>query len=271
MDLMQYSSSARYLKDRIESLPNKGRGEMAKIAEHLGVHSTLISFIASEKRFLSLEQGMDLAEYWGLGTQEIEYWMVLIESERAGNVKLKSYFSEKLKDIRKRHQHLPSRMKSAKSLNEKNSGIFYSNWLYSAIRLFCSTAKNGKSLEDIQLEFDLNRDTSLGMVEFLTSNELLLKEKGLYLMGTQRTSVGANSPYVRNHLSNWRMRSLNRLDRITNEELMVSSPFSISKSDFSKLKQMLLDFVENSSEIIRESPADDVACFNLDLFWAGRK
>jgi hypothetical protein len=65
------------------------------------------------------------------------------------------------------------------------------------------------------------------------------------------------------------LKSLQKMNDISNEELMVTSPFSISRKDFSHLKELLLDFVQASSRVIQSTEAEELACFNLDLFWLG--
>ncbi|WP_408099222.1 DUF4423 domain-containing protein [Peredibacter sp. HCB2-198] len=87
------------------------------------------------------------------------------------------------------------------------------------------------------------------------------------MFGTQRTYLERSPPLLEKHHSNWRLRALNQFDSLSEEEMMFTSPMSISKKDFVKLREMLAEFIEKSSQIIRESPAKKVACLNIDFFW----
>ena len=56
-------------------------------------------------------------------------------------------------------------------------------------------------------------------------------------------------------------------EKLTEEEQMFTCPMSVSKEDFAKIKRKLADFIEELSPIIKDSPAEEIACINLDLFW----
>ena len=49
--------------------------------------------------------------------------------------------------------------------------------------------------------------------------------------------------------------------------ILFTSPVSLSKEDFIALREEMTQFIKNFLEKIKDSPAEDIACFNLDFFW----
>lgn len=95
MSIFGYQDYKRYLLDRMLSLPKKGRGEMQRMACFLNVHATLISQILRGPRDFSLEQALELSQYLVLTQQETEYFLTLIEIQRAGSLRLKSFLERR--------------------------------------------------------------------------------------------------------------------------------------------------------------------------------
>lgn len=267
MNLFSFDDYRLYLKERIESLPAGGRGELARMATHLGVHSTLMSLILSGKRDLNGEQAFDLCDYLQLSPLETEFFLLLVQIRRAGTARLRRHLEQQMRRIRDDSMKVSARVKAPKVLKEADKALFYSTWLHSAIRLYCSTSPEGRTLDEIVARFDRGRVQTLECLDFLQRAGLVSESRGRFQMAVQKTFLPFGSPHLIRHHANWRLKSLEGADRITAEELMVTSPFSISREDFQRLKRMLLAFVAESSDIIRESGADDVACLNIDLFW----
>ena len=84
------------IKNYLETLPNKGRGELAKIARHLEVNSTLVSQVMSGSRDFSHEQALELSQYMGLSELESEYFILLVQLEKAGTQNLKTYIRKQI-------------------------------------------------------------------------------------------------------------------------------------------------------------------------------
>ncbi len=91
MGIFGYQDYKSFLLERIHNLPKKGRGEMQRMAYFLNVHPTLISQILRGPRDLSPEQALEFSQYFGLTRSETEYFLTLVEIERAGSLRLKSF------------------------------------------------------------------------------------------------------------------------------------------------------------------------------------
>jgi uncharacterized protein (TIGR02147 family) len=267
MSLFLFKDYRSYLTDRMAKLPKKGHGELTRMAEALGVHSTLMSMILSGQRELTVEQGYDLAGYLGFTELETEYFSLLVQSARAGNHRYQAFIDKKLEAIRKEATQLSKRIAHEKSLSDHERAVFYSSWLYSAIRNFTATSEKGKTVEEVAERFKLPRAHVVGLLEFLVSAGLVKQLKDRYQVGPQRTFIEHGSPHLLKHHSNWRIKALEQADRITTDELMFTSPFSIAKKDFKKVRELFVETLKHFSETVKDSPSEEIACLNIDLFW----
>jgi hypothetical protein len=63
------------------------------------------------------------------------------------------------------------------------------------------------------------------------------------------------------------MKAIQSLEREkTVESLHYSSAITVSESDFVRIKSILIKNIEEIKAIIKDSPAEGVFSFNLDLF-----
>ena len=267
MNIFDAKSYRAYLTAKIRQLPKAGRGEAQRIAESLGVSSTLISQVLSGDRVLSLEQAEALCEYWALLPIERDYFLLLVQFERAGTQSLKAYFKTKLETIRSDSLVLANRIHTKKTLSETDKAIFYSSALYSAVRLFTSTSPDGKTLGEIASRFEISKRKASELLAFLEASSLVIVEGGRYKMGAQSTHLENRSPHVTKHHANWRVRGMSYADVLSDGELMFTSPVSLSVEDFGRLREKMVVFINEFLATTRESPAEEVACFCLDFFW----
>ncbi len=265
--IFKYIDYRVFLKNYLKIQPKHGHGQISKIAKSLGVSTTHISQVLMGIRSFTQEQSLDLAEYLGLSSFERDYFLCLLQVDRAGKQNLKKYWLEKATEIKKNAEQQPAEFEKDKVLSDAEKSIFYSNPIYSAIRLFMTTNDKGISLDEIVKRFDLERQYAIQVLNFLVEKELLIQKNFLYFSGPQKTHLEAGSPYIRNYHSSWRLRSISNVDTLRMSELMYTAPVSISKKDFENLREEMHKFIKSFLKTVHDSPAEDIACFNMDWFW----
>lgn len=270
MSIFEFNDYRRFLAHHLAGLPKRGRGELGKIAHHLKVHPTLMSLIMSGQRELSVEQAYDLCTYLEFTELETDFFLLLLQRSRAGNTRLKSYTEKHLEKIRKEATKVEKRFEHDRKLTEEQRSVFYSSWAYSAIRLYCSTKENGRTLHEISERFQIPRTRALEILSFLIDADLAVEKDGKYHMGVSRTMLEHGSPHLPRHHMNWRAKSIQKCDRVDEKELMFTFPFSIAKKDFSKIRAEFLELLNKVSATVKETDPEDVACLNVDLFWIDR-
>lgn len=245
--------------------PHKGRGEMKIIAELLSIPSSVWSQTLSGQREMNEDQAFLVADHFAFTELEREYFLCLVQIERAGHHEYKAHLKKKLLGLRDKSQNLSTRLEHEKVLNEKDQAEFYSTWIYSAVRLYCGIG-TGKKIDDICAEFNLERERAVRIINFLLSVGLIVLENSLYKMGPARTHVGKNSPFVSKHHTNWRVRAMERAQNLKDNELMFTGPMSLSQKDFESLRERMIGMIQEVSDKVKDSESEILACFNLDFF-----
>jgi uncharacterized protein (TIGR02147 family) len=267
MVIFTFSDYRSYLIDYIPRLPKKGRGEVAKIAVHLGVHPTLVSMVLSGSRDFTYEQALDLSTYLKHDEIEERYFLLLVQYARAGNQRLKLHFKKEIDLVRAKAARVSKNMEYDTQIAEADRVVFYSSWIYSAVRLYCSISDEGKTAKEVSERFQLSAQRAEEVLDFLMSVGLVDEEKGRFKIDINLTFLEFGSIHLPRHHMNWRLKAMQKSDHVSDSELMLTCPMSISKDDFSVVRREINSALKKISKIIKDSPAEEVACLNIDLFW----
>ena len=100
--------------------------------------------------------------------------------------------------------------------------------------------------------------------DFLVKVGLIIEGEELSI-GNSRTHIGREHPLVSKHHTNWRLKSLEYTDKVKLTDLAFTAPLSISKKDFSKVKEELLTTIEKISDTVTDSDPDTIAFLNIDF------
>jgi uncharacterized protein (TIGR02147 family) len=266
MSIFEFCDYKTFLKAEIKLRPKGGRGQLRLLSQQLSVNSTMISQIVSGDKDFTIEQAQKVAEFLVLPKLETDYFILLVQIERAGTHALKRYFTEKLAEMKKESRKVSQRLKHDRKLTDLEKSVFYSSALYSAIHLYTSV-DNGKTLEDIIEKFDISRARAQDIVQFLVASSLCTQENAIFKMGTQSTHVEKGSPFLIKHHSNWRIAAIQKSESLSDEELMFTANISLSQKDFAHLREILIKTIQSLGEKVKDSPAEEIANVNLDLFW----
>jgi uncharacterized protein (TIGR02147 family) len=266
MSIYAFNDYRSFLKAQFKTQSPGGRGQMQKLAEMLGVHSTFISLVFKDKRDLSVEQGMQVAEHFKLTDTETDYFLNLVQLARAGNQPLKQFLKKKIATAQEAAKRLDTRFTHERKLAAEERQVFYSSWHYSAIRIFTSTHPDGRTTEEICEHFKISRKVVVEALEFLSAAQLVVEKKGKYIVGPQRTYLEKGHPLLKCHHTNWRQKALSQFEELSSDEMMFTSTLSLSRQDFHVLREHLAQFVNKTSEVMKETTPEDVVCLNIDFF-----
>ena len=75
------------------------------------------------------------------------------------------------------------------------------------------------------------------------------------------------STHLIRHQTDWRIKSIQAGEDLSEKELMFTCPVSLSKKDFEKLREEIVQFIKKFLDTVHQSPAEEIACLNMDWFW----
>jgi uncharacterized protein (TIGR02147 family) len=267
MSIFEFSEYRVFIKDSFQKMPRKGRGKSLELAAHLGTHATIVSQVLSGVRDFSEEQALEVCEFLQLSPIESDYFSLLVRHSVAGTAKLKAKLKSDLQKLKQTAKAISTRVSTERSLSDTERSVFYSSWIYAAARLYCSTKKEGRTLEEVAERFSISRQKAAEIIEFLERSGLCVRDDDTYAMGPQSTFVPQGSPYLLRHHTNWRLKAVQAAEVLSEEELMFTGVLSVSRADFILLREKMAGFIKEFSELVKGSPAEDVGCFNMDFFW----
>lgn len=266
MNLFESMDYREFLESFVKSQPRKGHGYKLKMAEALRVHPTLITQILKGHKTFSMEQAYTLVQFMNLNDLEKDYFLTLIEWDRAGSSSLKKFIESKLLKLRSENDKVKNRVQTYASMSEADQALFYSQWYYSALRLSSGLGRNVTS-ESLAADFNLPPELVQNVLQFLISRGLVVEKEDKTLdRGPQNTFLPSDSPLISRHHMNWRMKALERHPRLQTDELAFSAPLTLAESDIPEVKKMCLDFIQKLSKRVSQSSSEKLACINIDWF-----
>lgn len=167
-NLYEYRSYKRYLYDTITEKPSNGRGERSKIAKILNCHLAYVSQVLNGPAQLSLEQADALNEYLGHSPSEADFFLLLVQVERAGTESLKKRFLKRVEQIVSERELLKNRLKDQKELSKDIQPEYYSYWYYTAIH-FLIACPEFQTKEALCEKLSLPMPIVTQVLEFLLS------------------------------------------------------------------------------------------------------
>jgi uncharacterized protein (TIGR02147 family) len=266
MDLFKHEDYKEALKLHLRANGRAARGSFKNIAEYLGVNPTLVSQILSGPRHFSEEQIFAVCEYLGFSPLETQYLLTLVQIERAGSVKLRRHYTQQRDLLRKQAMQVAERVPKSRDLTDAEKATFYSHYLYSAVQI-ATSLEDSVTFDFICKRFQLSPARAREILAFLLESELVKEKNGRYLPGTNFTHLDKRSPFIQKHLANWRLKAIDAAAEMSDEELFYSVNFSLSKKDFPVLRGLMVQLIQDFMAVVKASPAEEIAQFNLDLFW----
>jgi uncharacterized protein (TIGR02147 family) len=263
MKILEFEDYKKFVLHELKNRPKAGHGQFLKIAQALGIHTTMVTHIFRGDLHLNPEQCLGLADYLGLNENETEYFVNLVQFARAGNRRTKQYFQNQLTIQREKSLSLQIRLERKNALGEADQAILYSSWLYSAVRLLSAIPKfQTRAALAERLNLPLMKINKA--LEFLLSRGLCEEAENKIKYGSIKTYVSHESPLAVRHHANWRAKAMEQFDRLTEKELVFTSPVVINETDFLRIREEIVQLIEKFKEVAEPSPSEELYCLNVD-------
>jgi uncharacterized protein (TIGR02147 family) len=248
---------------------NQRTGKKKDFANLIGCQSSFLSQVLTKKVNLSLEQGIKANSFFHHNDLESHFFMLLLHIERSGSIDLKKYYDNQLQEIRISQKKLKNHVKEFSEISEKIQAQFYSSWKFQAIQTLLSIRKL-QSPESLSNYLSIPLSEVIRILEFLIENNLATREGNKYVIGSKNIHLSENSNFLMQHHINWKLRSMDSLNRNKNSnDLHYSAVITISESDVIKLRKEMIDQLRSNLNFIQESNEEVGYVMCLDLFNLG--
>ena len=225
----------------------------------------MVSQIFNGSKDLNPDQAYELCDFLGLVGLEVDYFLALVERERAASYKLKRHIQNKIENLQQQSQQIKNRLPNKKNLTEKEVSIFYSRWYFSAIRLLCTTSQINTA-DEIALALGLKITKVREVLAFLVNLGLLEQTQDTYkaIPGGIHAEKGTTASVM--HHTNWRLKSIQVLENQTDSELYFTAPMSLSEKDIQTIKKKILTVISDIGNTVKDSKPETIYCLNIDWF-----
>jgi len=261
MNVYDYTHYLAYLKDCLEA--NKSnRGFHARLAKAAEMHPSYLSRILHGSIHLTPDQAAGLCNFWNFNRDETNYFLNLVHFARAGSPKLKKILDEDLKATRKKHEDLGSRL-PAEKVDLQEDHLYYSAWYYCAVHVLLT-------IPSMQTETALSERLNLPLIqvrkilEALEALNLVIKNRNKWEPTKNNIHLNNDSWMAALHHINWRTKITDRIQFRNPDDLHYTGVHTLSRSDFNKIKNHLLETLVKVDNIVRPSKEEELCCLLID-------
>ncbi len=262
MNKFSYLEYRDLLQDLINEKSRQVRGVNRKLAEFLGVHTTFLTHVTKKQSHFSQDQALKVAEYFSFTNLETDFFITLISLNRAGNQTTKKYFQEKLDQIVRQGLKLKERLNKNTEMSLQEQSIFYSEWVYSAVRL-ATALPEGKTVDAVAKILSLPVEKVDRVMAFLLKVGLCKIKDNQLTYNVFSTYVDSNSPFVKRLHDNWRLRSV-AMGSQHFEDLQFTSAATLTQEDFLKLRDEIVVLIQKFEKVTDDSNPQIMAHLNID-------
>jgi uncharacterized protein (TIGR02147 family) len=263
MRLLDSTDYKQFVRSRLEQMARKGRGQVRRMAEHLGVPSSAVSQIFRGPRDLTPDQAQKLGEFFGFSREEREYFHCLVQYQRAGSPELRDFMRAWLERIRATSGRAPAGPPG--ELTPAQERLFFSEWYYIAVWLLLSTPGH-HTVPSIAERFELPKKLVTEVMAFLTTSGLCAESRGAYRVGPRSVRLGPDALLRSRHYVNWRIRAIDRIPRKRGGDFFYSLSVSLSRSDVLVLRKRIEELIMALNERVATTRPRELFCLNLDWF-----
>jgi uncharacterized protein (TIGR02147 family) len=261
--IIEYHDYIDLLKDLIACQPNSGRGVQTDLAEKLGCQQAYLSKVLAKKADLNTDQANGICQYFALSDSDTDYFINLVLLNRAGTARAKAYWQSKLQNIVRVKQELKKRLGDNTELKVEDKAIYYSDWSYAAIHVLTSI-EAFQTPQAIAARLQLDLQKVRARLAFLEKINLVTKKNDHYKITQASIHIGSDNAFVVNHHRNWRLRTLEKLGN-SQDDLHYSSVVTCSKADRIKIKEALINAIEQVRKIARTSKDESIYSYGIDF------
>ncbi|WP_413580965.1 TIGR02147 family protein [Bdellovibrio sp. HCB288] len=240
-------------------------GTKTKVAEALGVHTSLLPQVMGEQIELSLEQAEKFNKFLGHDEEESFYFILLVLKSRAGTIPLKKRMQQQIDDARKRQSEISHRIAKEKTISEEDQERFYSSYIFAAIHVLSSIPEYSTTPK-IAAALGRPENEISRAVDFLLNLGVLHQKDDKLTPGSRHVHLPPHSPRIVNHHLNWRFKAIEKIRENPRADLHYSGALSLSEQDVLKIKEILASAIADVTAVATKSPEETAYVLCADFF-----
>ena len=264
MRVFNFDSYKTLLRTQIKS-NSKIRGYQARMAEAAGCQPSYFSQMLSSKVDLTLDHASGIADFLELHGLEQDYFFTLVNHARASTEGLRRILKQKLDAMKTAHLEVSNRVSHSGRKSEEIERVYYSSWTWTAVHIAVS-CKDLQTIGAIAKHLGLRIQEVQNILEQLRDWGFVERKSEKWIFKTGATHLSPKSPMNETNHLNWRARAANAIQKTQEDSLHYSSVFTVSVEDYKNLKELVIQTIVKSRDLIAPSESEKLVCLNCDVF-----
>lgn len=265
MESVFHFTSYRNFLDAFFEASGARSGLKTQLAHAAQVQGAYLSRVLSGQAELNLEQAIRLTKLLKFDSDETDYFLLLVEKDRAGSEDLKEHFLKKINEFSQKREQIKTRVKASDVLSIEEKAEYYSSWIYSAIHMACGL-EHIKTLGDISKLLNLKSEEVRKVLSFLINMGLVVQEEKSLQASDLALHLPGDSPFIIQHHKNWRLKAMQDVKKTSVDNIHFSAVMTLDEQTYKQVKQDILNLIEEAVLKVKEASSEDIYSLNMDWY-----
>ncbi|MBL7670683.1 MAG: DUF4423 domain-containing protein [Bdellovibrionaceae bacterium] len=240
-------------------------GIRSQLASAAACSPSWITRVLSGSVHLTPDQAFGISQFMLLNDNETEYFLLLVDKERASSQAFKKRIDQKLQTLRRTGRQLSSSLKTDTTLTEQGEAvIYYSSWIYPAIHTACMI--EGMTFQRLSQILKVQEIVLKNSVSELKKMGILKTHKEFLVATSKSVHLPAEHIMAKTAHLNWRAKTINYFQEGQSDGLHYSAIHCLSQKDFEIIQSQIKEAIMNCRKQIQESKEESLAIFCVDWY-----
>lgn len=263
--VFEFTDYKAFVRAQIDNSANGGRGIRRKLAEFIGCQIAYVSHVLAADRHFSLEQAEATARFFSLREDETEFFLLLLEHQKAGTQNLKNYLQKKIDERTREHNEIKNRIRIKGEISQEDQATYYSSWHFQTIHTLL-TIPGFQQADSIAERLKLSIARVNEVLSFLLQRGLVIENENGYAPTTMQIHLPRTSPLISKLHSNWRIQTLAALENMREDDYHYSGLVTLSSEDAKRVREILMKALADSIDVIRPSKEERMQLLAIDFY-----
>lgn len=241
----------------------KERGTKSKLAEAAGCQLSYLSQSLKGSVQLTEDHLFGISKFVGLDSKGTEYVSLMGRAERASSRQLRKHILSRMAEMQSEDKVLSNSL-GLNKMRSKFQQKYYSTWYYSAVHIALSIPAFRNQPALIKA-LDLTPDALMSVIEFLIEIGAIERYENYYRTKEHNIHIPGDSHLHISYNLAWRSFMNQRLQVQNPSDLHYTAIHSLSESDVSELRALIIDFIDKSRKIVAPSDEENLAALTIDF------
>lgn len=262
MDLFKYADYRAFVADWEKT--ESDRGSRTRMAQAARCSPSWMTRVLNGNVQLTPDQAMGIAGYFHLNEPETDFFLLLVDLERASTLELKKRIQRKMDALKKESRKIAAAVKSDVTVSEEFAVRYYSSWIYPAVHVACMV--KAQTPEEITALLNLSPTVIAKTLKLLREMRLLRLDGSRWLANSTSVHLPSDHPIAKVTHASWRNRTIQFLQEGNDDGLHYSAVHCLSKSDLETVRRALKEAILNCRKTIEDSPSEALAVLCVDWY-----